>query len=235
MDPKSATMYAGGSVLSIDASRSILNPKALHAMKMAFAVQRSKWIAANADAKVAGKKRTRTDAAANGSVVEAPMTEAAKRAAVASAAQAATAAGAGVPSAKVLPAVPSFSSDDWRLDSEVKFDDSPMASLSRFAAAPATNAFAVDALNEKYQPLFDTFTAESLPELPRSDEFDDVLMGASVTNANACLDLFVGNSGNGHGINQQSPKDSDVEKAALAIALDLVSWKDSFVLEGDSN
>jgi len=158
----------GGSVLSIDASRSILNPKALLALKVAFA-QRCKWapLMQKIPAPTVPVVETQRHGVKRGrNAVE------------------------GMECRQNQP--------------EIKSDD---------IKATKTAKIKTESINNEFM-LFDL----GLPELPRSDEFDQD------------FDPF-GNSYTQQNISMLGSESFDVQQAALDIANRLVEWRETFEIE----
>jgi len=207
MDPSNSNVFPGSSVLSIDASRSVMNPKALLAMKMAF-IQRCKWTpspSVNLPA-VGSKKRPRASAL---EMQQDAQTSKSVRPAVSEPVPCTT---------NMIPLAYPPTSDDWRLDSEVKFDDTPLVAHTKAYSFMATDASSF--------PMFDM----TLPDLPQSDEFDGYFLASpSPSSSDHSLD-FLTNNNSSASMPSGPSLDSDVDRAALVIAQNLVEGL--FVLEG---
>jgi len=221
MDPSTnANVFVGGGgLLSIDASRSVMNPKALLAMKLAF-VQRCKWTVPSET--TGSKKRSR-------GVLETQQQNVQTNKFV----RPATAVSAETQQKQQCSA-PLFSTplsvasnhDDWRMDSEVKFDDTPVVAANHkafFSLASEADGFAFSAFQQ--QPMLLAEHPWVLPDLPHSDEFDNL---GSIMAATTDLDFIACDTTETAEFKPQL--DSDVDRAALVIARNLVEGL--FVLEG---
>jgi len=227
MDPSTnANVFVGGGgLLSIDASRSVMNPKALLAMKLAF-VQRCKWNPTSVPSETTGSKKRSRAGALETQQQQNVQTNKFVRPATAVSAETQQKQQCSAPLFSTPLSVASTNHDDWRMDSEVKFDDTPVVAANHkafFSLASEADGFAFSAFQQ--QPMLLAEHPWVLPDLPHSDEFDNL---GSIMAATTDLDFIACDTTETAEFKPQL--DSDVDRAALVIARNLVEGL--FVLEG---